>query len=150
MVYAVGSPWQQAVTSSWSSPLLSSTIPHMCFQVPVLGAHWATNAPHPIHPHAKLIWVWVHGYLQFSCSRQRPSWWTGLDYWGILPQSVIETQLKRAYVGGLPGGLAVENLTVNAEDTGSIPDLGRSHMWQDNQAQVLQPQRCHNYRTLAI
>ena len=45
---------------------------------------------------------------------------------------MIETQLKRAYVGGFPGGLAVENLTANAEDTGSIPDLGRSHMRQDN------------------
>ena len=47
MVYAVGSPWKQAVTSSWSSPLLSLTIPHMCFQVPVLGAHWVTSAPTP-------------------------------------------------------------------------------------------------------
>lgn len=43
-----------------------------------------------------LIWVWVNGYLQFSCSRQRSNWWTRLYYLGLLPQSVIETQLKRA------------------------------------------------------
>ena len=27
-----------------------------------------------------------------------------------------------------PGGPAVKNLPANAGDTGSIPDLGRSHM----------------------
>ena len=31
-----------------------------------------------------------------------------------------------------PGGAVVENLTANAEDTGSIPGPGRSHMPQSN------------------
>ena len=30
--------------------------------------------------------------------------------------------------GGFPGGAVVENLPVNAGDTGSSPGLGRSHM----------------------
>ena len=30
--------------------------------------------------------------------------------------------------GGFPGGAVVENLPANAEDTGSSPGLGRSHM----------------------
>ena len=29
---------------------------------------------------------------------------------------------------GFPGGAVVENLPANAEDTGSSPGLGRSHM----------------------
>ena len=34
--------------------------------------------------------------------------------------------------GGFPGGAVVENLPANAEDTGSSPGLGRSHMlWSD-------------------
>ena len=35
---------------------------------------------------------------------------------------------------GFPGGAVVENLPVNAGDTGSSPGLGRSHMPQTNQA----------------
>ena len=33
---------------------------------------------------------------------------------------------------GFPGGAVVENLPVNAGDTGSSPDLGRSHMPRSN------------------
>ena len=33
---------------------------------------------------------------------------------------------------GFPGGAVVENLPANAGDTGSSPDLGRSHMPQSN------------------
>ena len=29
---------------------------------------------------------------------------------------------------GFPGGSAIKNPTANAGDTGSVPDLGRSHM----------------------
>ena len=35
---------------------------------------------------------------------------------------------------GFPGGAVVENLPANAEDTGSSPDLGRSHMLRSNWA----------------
>ena len=35
-------------------------------------------------------------------------------------------------VKGFPGGSVVKNLPANAGDTGSIPDLGRSHMLQSN------------------
>ena len=35
---------------------------------------------------------------------------------------------------GFPGGAAVENLPANAGDTGSSPDLGRSHMPRSNWA----------------
>ena len=33
---------------------------------------------------------------------------------------------------GFPGGAVVESLPANAEDTGSSPGLGRSHMPQSN------------------
>ena len=33
---------------------------------------------------------------------------------------------------GFPGGAVVENLSANAEDTGSSPGLGRSHMPRSN------------------
>ena len=35
---------------------------------------------------------------------------------------------------GFPGGAVVENLPANAGDTGSSPDLGRSHMLWSNWA----------------
>ena len=35
---------------------------------------------------------------------------------------------------GFPGGAVVENLPANAEDTGSSPGPGRSHMLQSNWA----------------
>ena len=39
---------------------------------------------------------------------------------------------------GFPGGTVVENLPVNAGDTGSSPGLGRSHMPQSNWARESQ------------
>ena len=39
---------------------------------------------------------------------------------------------------GFPGGPAVRNLPANAEDKGSIPDLGRSDMPQGNEVCALQ------------
>ena len=44
--------------------------------------------------------------------------------------------------GGFPGGSVVKNLPANAGDMGSIPDLGRFLMLQDNKAhdpQLLSP-----------
>ena len=41
----------------------------------------------------------------------------------------VTKELARA---SLPGGSVVENLSANAEDTGSIPGLGRSYMLQGN------------------
>ena len=45
-----------------------------------------------------------------------------------LNKSVIRKQCK----GDLPGGAVVKNLPANAEDTGSIPGPGRSHMLWSN------------------
>ena len=39
---------------------------------------------------------------------------------------------------GFPAGSVVKNLPTNAGDTGSISDLGRSHMLQSNYARVPQ------------
>ena len=36
------------------------------------------------------------------------------------------------HISGFPGGEVVENLPANAEDTGSSPGLGRSHMPRSN------------------
>ena len=43
-------------------------------------------------------------------------------------------QWLRICLPGFPGGAVVENLPANAEDTGSSPGLGRSHMPQSNWA----------------
>ena len=37
-------------------------------------------------------------------------------------------QLKKKNLGGFPGGSVVKNPPANAEDTGLIPDEGRSHI----------------------
>ena len=39
---------------------------------------------------------------------------------------------------GFPGGPVVKNPPANARDMGSVPDLGRFHMPQGNQAHELQ------------
>jgi len=41
-------------------------------------------------------------------------------------------QLVCVRVFGFPGGSVVKNPPANAGDTGSIPDLGRSHMPRSN------------------
>ena len=38
----------------------------------------------------------------------------------------------KMWVPGLPGGSVIKNPPANAGDTGSIPDLGRSHMPQSS------------------
>ena len=38
--------------------------------------------------------------------------------------------LKKLKTGDFPGGAVVKNPPANARDTGSSPDLGRSHMLQ--------------------
>ena len=45
---------------------------------------------------------------------------------------ILMLYAKCKHVVGFPGGAAVENLPANAGDTGSSPDLGRSHMPQSN------------------
>ena len=47
-------------------------------------------------------------------------------------QMLIETFFVKAENWGFPGGAVVENLPANAGDTGSSPDLGRSHMPRSN------------------
>ena len=43
----------------------------------------------------------------------------------------LNTTVKKKW-GDFPGGAVVKNLPANAEDTGSSPGLGRSHMLQSN------------------
>ena len=38
---------------------------------------------------------------------------------------------------GFPFGFVIKNQPANAGDTGSVPDLGRSHVPQSNEARVL-------------
>ena len=44
------------------------------------------------------------------------------------------TLSKESSHRGFPGGAVVENLPINAGDTGSSPGLGRSHMPRSNWA----------------
>ena len=46
--------------------------------------------------------------------------------------SFIELIAIKTILPGFPGGLVVKNLPANAEDLGSIPGPGRSHMPQGN------------------
>ena len=50
-----------------------------------------------------------------------------------LPHTMNKNRLQ-----GFPGGAVVENLPVNAGDTGSSPDPGRSHMPRSNWARAPQ------------
>ena len=45
----------------------------------------------------------------------------------------LKLQMNRNYIiEGFPGGSVVKNLPANAEDTGLIPDAGRSLVLQSN------------------
>ena len=48
--------------------------------------------------------------------------------------NAVDGQTSKRKSGGFPGGAVVENLPVNAGDTGSSPGLGRSHMPWSNYA----------------
>ena len=53
--------------------------------------------------------------------------------WGATVESLLMTLKKHQEGGGgFPGGAVVENLPVNAGDTGSSPGLGRSHVPRSN------------------
>ena len=54
---------------------------------------------------------------------------------------MYQLYLYKEVIWGLPGGSVVKNLPANAGDTGSVPDLGRSHMPQSNQAHVPQEEK---------
>ena len=58
------------------------------------------------------------GYCRNSCTRSKD----------------IQTIKLKVCIQGFPGGAAVENSPANAGDTGSSPDLGRSHMPRSNWA----------------
>ena len=45
---------------------------------------------------------------------------------------------SKTLILGFPDGSGVQNLPANAGDTGSGPDLGKSHVPQSNEARVLQ------------
>ena len=50
-----------------------------------------------------------------------------------LKRNVTEARVKSVQKKwGFPGGAVVENLPINAGDTGSSPGLGRSHMPRSN------------------
>ena len=51
-----------------------------------------------------------------------------------LPFTVATKRIKYLGIWGFPGGAVVENLPANAEDMGSSPGLGRSHMPQSSWA----------------
>ena len=59
---------------------------------------------------------------------EKPVWFLWLS-----PQNGgTSNTLIRNAKEGFPGGAVVENLPANAGDTGSGPDLGRSHMPRSN------------------
>ena len=59
---------------------------------------------------------------------------------------VIGTERQGA--GDFPGGTVERNLPASAGDTGLVPGLGRSHIWQGNEAWV--PQAESSPRSLQL
>ena len=51
---------------------------------------------------------------------------------GVLLVPPLAEPIRNQGEGGFPGGAVVKNLPANAEDTGSSPGLGRSHMPRSN------------------
>ena len=64
------------------------------------------------------------------------TWPRKMSFYGILfGYSLLHPSTYvwiRSYHRGFPGGAVVENLPANADDTGSSPGLGRSHMPRSN------------------
>ena len=59
--------------------------------------------------------------------------------------SSLKKKKKKSYQDrGFPGGAVVENPPVNAEDTGSSPGPGRSHMPRSNEARAPQLLSLHS------
>ena len=64
---------------------------------------------------------------------------------------LLECLLNLNFPSVCPGGSAVKNPAANAEDVGSIPGLGRSHVAWSNEARVLQLlSRCSRARELQL
>ena len=64
-------------------------------------------------------------------------------------QEVLNKAFKKRS-RGLPGGSLVKNPPANAGDTGSIPDLGRSHMPRSNKARLSQLNLCSRAQELHL
>ena len=56
----------------------------------------------------------------------------------LIKKKKKESGLKSIELAGFPGGSEVKNPPTNAGDTGSTPDLERSHMWWSNYVRVPQ------------
>ena len=83
-----------------------------------------------------LLWQPELTVLENQCSYFFP--WNVLSVSSLplvpLPPASLTWFLKNIMSKGFPGGAVVENLLANAGDTGSSPDLGRSHMPQSGWA----------------
>ena len=70
------------------------------------------------------------------------SWWkvgeTRQNKIGMNGGTSLVVHWLRILLAGFPGGSVVKNPPANAEDTGSIPGLGRSHMPQSSLAHAPQ------------
>ena len=74
----------------------------------------------------------------YSFSSVLPFFSVDLSFWPILYSFSLKKLLtflvRNVYWRGFPGGAVVESLPAGAEDTGSSPGLGGSHMPQSNWA----------------
>ena len=66
------------------------------------------------------------------------------NYFLLSIKVLFKIYFLKKITGASFGGLVVKNLPANAEDTSSIPGLGRSHMLQGNQAHVPQLLSLHS------
>ena len=85
-----------------------------------LYIHTYPGCTEPPHIHLKLFLL--------SSQTHRDS----VTFYGSFLSQLLPTWLFKNYCRGFPGGAVVENLPANAGDTGSSPDLGRSHMPRSN------------------
>ena len=125
------SNWRDKQSKAWEGPEYRSSVlcsdgmrachpPGTSMCAPSRKLHWA---PCPefltvvsLHRHN-----WLNHELQTELNLQHSS-----------PPQRVGGQLMQSGSGGIPGGSVVKNPSANAEDTSSIPDLGRSHTQQSN------------------
>ena len=90
------------------------------------GALWSLW--HGVHGGFSVVWRETWCLCHFTAVIVWRARWTGKEGIGSL------MTLRQ----GFPGGSVVKNLPANARETGSIPGLGRSHMWRSKRAHVPQ------------
>ena len=112
-----------------------------------VGHDWATSLSLFTFMHWRRKWQPIPVFLPGESQGQGSL--MGCHLWGRTESDTTEVTQQHSSLVGFPGGSAVKNLPVSAEDTGSIPGSGRSprgRKWQSTP--VFLPGKSHGQRSL--